>query len=171
MSDYVVESGTSARARARRRRAAVTLLVLVALLFGAFWYAYSYFRSDAGKATATSCPTVTATKVVAVTVNVYNATGRTGLAATTAEALKKRGFTIGTVANDPLKKSISGSAEVRYGPKGASVAPQVVALVPKPASVVDKRTTADVDLVLGEGYQALSPAPKTATPTTSATCG
>ncbi|WP_410537473.1 LytR C-terminal domain-containing protein [Streptomyces sp. KL2] len=40
-------------------------------------------------------------KPSAVTVNVYNATTRSGLARKTADALEKRGFTIGEVANAP----------------------------------------------------------------------
>ena len=90
MSDYVVESGASARARARRRRAAITLLAVLLVLFGAFWYAYSYYRNPPAAAATPTATCTTAKQPAKVTVNVYNATGRDGLAASTAEELKAR---------------------------------------------------------------------------------
>ncbi len=56
-----------------------------------------------------------------VTVNVYNATAKAGLAGRTAEELKKRGFTIGKVGNAPaeLDKKVPGTAQVIAGPAGA----------------------------------------------------
>ena len=57
-----------------------------------------------------------------VKVNVYNATKHRGLARSTSVELAARGFAIGTVANDPLNKLIVGTAEIRYGSKGASQA-------------------------------------------------
>ncbi len=53
-----------------------------------------------------------------ITVNVYNATNRKGLAKSTSGDLVARGFIAGKVANDPLKKTIAGSAEIRYGTRG-----------------------------------------------------
>jgi hypothetical protein len=165
VSDYVVESGASARARARRRRALITLLVVVLILFGAFWFAYSYWKKPPAPS-AGSTPTCQIVKTVAkpVKINVYNATTRTGLAASTAEALKLRGYVIGTVANDPLKKSIKASAEIRYGKAGVTVAGPVLGLVARPTKVVDKRKDTSVDFVLGNGFKALTPVP-TATST------
>jgi len=170
---YVVESASSRRAR-HRRRTAITLLVVVAMLAGAFYVASSYFRRPNLTAGASGCPTSTVTgatkaktpaKPVArapspsqVTVNVYNATSRSGLAGDTARTVKTRGFVVGTVANDPLKKSIAGSGELRYGKGGAAAAAVVKTLLPSARSVVDGRGDASVDLVLGDAYKALNPA-------------
>jgi type 1 fimbria pilin len=163
---YVVESGASRGRRERRRRALITLAIVALMLFFAFWYAYSYYRSDRAKPAAVPTPTCTTTAPIApksVTVNVYNSTERNGLAAKTAADVKKRGFTVRTVANDPLNKKVAGSAEVRYGTAGKDKANLVLALVKGAKAVPDKRTDATVDLVLGAKYTALAPPPKAAT--------
>ncbi len=169
---YVVESGSSAARRSRRRRAGITLLLVALLLFFAFWYAYSYYRGDPaeGANRPTPCATASTTAPAAVTpqqtiVNVYNATSRSGLAAKTAAAVRKRGFVVEDVANDPLKKSVKGTAEVRFGPKGASRAKLVVSQVAGSKGVKDKRKDDSVDLVLGAKFTTLAPLP---TPTTTA---
>jgi hypothetical protein len=92
----------------------------------------------------------------AITVNVYNATTRTGLALSTSLELAARGFRTGHVANDPAKKIIAASAEIRYGPKGALAAKIVAAQVIGAVLVPDHRTDATVDFVLGEGFAALA---------------
>lgn len=147
------------RLRSRRRRAAITLGVVVALLLGAFWYAYSYVRGATGSTPTPSATCTTAPPAAtAVTVNVYNGTSRSGLAATTAEQVKKRGFTVAKVANDPLKRSPKGTAEIRFGKSGAKQAAQVAALVAGSTKVQDSRKNATVDLVLGAKFTSLVPA-------------
>jgi hypothetical protein len=171
---YVVESGASLARRARRRRALITLGVVTLMLFFAFWYAYSYYQgSDKAKAAPTpSCTaTSTARTPAQVTVNVYNATDRTGLAAKTAADVRKRGFKISTVSNDPLQKDVTGVAEVRYGPTGRESAKLVLTLVKGAKAVKDSRTDSSVDLVLGAKFTALTAPPKKpATPSTTPTC-
>jgi hypothetical protein len=166
-----VDPEPSPSRRVRRRRAMVTLAVVAALLFGSFWYAYSYYRADsqAKASEAPTCPRPTAAPKgpapADVSVNVYNATSRTGLAARTATELRKRGFKVATVANDPLRADVRGVAQVRHGPGGTAGAAVVLPLVKGAARVQDSRTDATVDLVLGERFTALAPAP--AQPTTS----
>lgn len=177
---YVVESASSRRAR-RRRRTAITLLVVVAMLAGAFYVASSYIdRKQSASAAPTptaSCTTsgtakagakatakpkaATAPKPSQITVNVYNATSRTGLAGTTAKDVRTRGFVVGTIANDPLGKSVTGTGEIRYGKNGAAAASVVKAMLPAAAMVLDARADASVDLVLGDKYSTLA-APSTA---------
>lgn len=160
---YVVESGASSSRRSRRRRALITLVVVALMLFFAFWYAYSYYRSSSSARQGT--PAATCTSSVAptparITVNVYNATERNGLAAKTATEVRKRGFKVSTVSNDPLARQVAGTAEVRYGKSGAPASKLVVALVKGAKAVQDARVDGSVDLVLGEKFTSLTPAPK-----------
>ena len=157
---YIVESGASTSRRSRRRRAVITLLLVALMLFFAFWYAYSYYRASGRPAAATvpactAAPAAAAPKPANITVNVYNATDRNGLAAGTATQLRARGFVVATVANDPLQRTVAGAAEVRYGASGAAKAKVVLALVKGSKGVKDARTDASVDLVLGERFTAL----------------
>lgn len=90
------------------------------------------------------------------TLNVYNSTTRHGLAANTASQLKARGFVIGQVTNDPLKSTLSISAQVRGGKASAAELRQVAAEVPGAQIQTDGRNDPSVDLVLGSGFTALA---------------
>ena len=176
---------TELRHRHQQRRATTTILVVLLLLFFAFWYAFSYYRasterSAAAPKTATCRPYDPKVAAPAnTTVNVYNATSKEGLAGRTATELRRRGFTVGKVANDPLGRSVK-AAEVRFGPGGKSRAELVAPLGGKGTTkVADKRKDTTVDLVLGAGFTTLAPSPKpsglpmcappSATPKTSTT--
>ncbi len=153
------------RHRQQQRRTTTTILMVILMLFFAFWYAYSYYRSSTGEAAprspGSSCrpfdpkvPTAANT-----TVNVYNATTKNGLASRTATELRRRGFTVGEVSNDPLKRKVA-AAEIRFGPAGKSRAQLLVPLGGKGTTqVADKRKDASVDLVLGATFASLAPAP------------
>ena len=163
MSDYVYESGLSTKRR-RQRRTAVTLLLTTLFLFGAFWWAWSYIRDDGEAPPATSQPTTDVGQCGdndprTVTLNVYNASSRSGLAGTVADELRDRGFTIGEVANDPLGASFSAPAQVRYGEPGRQQAAMLRGIVEDEQVVRDERTTTDLDLVLGPNYVELNPEP------------
>ncbi|MER6062005.1 LytR C-terminal domain-containing protein [Streptomyces sp. NPDC001792] len=115
-----------------------------------------------------------------ITVNVYNATERTGLAKSTADELKKRGFKIGDVGNAPgeFDKKVK-SAGILLGPAAArNTSLQVLAAQLAGAEQrTDARKGADLDLILGDGFKGLdkpaaaeqaltrlsAPAPKAAT--------
>ncbi|WP_280723288.1 LytR C-terminal domain-containing protein [Kitasatospora sp. MAA4] len=92
-----------------------------------------------------------------VTVNVYNATDKAGLAARTADELKKRGFTVGKVGNAPsaLDKKLPGTAELIAGPAGIGAATLLGSQVAGAASMADARTDGSVDFVVGDAYTAL----------------
>ncbi|MEO7745478.1 MAG: LytR C-terminal domain-containing protein [Actinomycetota bacterium] len=94
-----------------------------------------------------------------VKVNVYNATGRAGLAAATADRLRARRFAVGDVANDPKRSKVTGSALIRYGRKGSAGAKLVATQVAGATLKADKRTDAVVDLVLGPTFSTLTPVP------------
>jgi hypothetical protein len=109
------------------------------------------------------CVTVTVTpgaglpSPAQVTTNVYNATDRAGLAASTAEELQVRGFLIGTIDNDPLAKTITGVAEIRHGPSGEQAARLMAFYLPGAELVDDGRTDATIDAVLGAAYTSVAP--------------
>jgi len=162
--DHLQESGASIHRRRRRRRAAITLTLVAILLLGTFGWAAAYFQGWVGSRVpkplaSPSCPAVTPVKALtprAVTVNVYNATNREGLAASVAKLLRTQGFKVAAVENDPLRTPIAGVGEVRHGPAGAAAATLAAARLSGARIVLDKRTDATVDVVLGNTFRALS---------------
>ena len=148
----------------RRRGSAVWVLVLVLVLAGAGFGAWRYLDLGADDDVATprvSCPPTepppTVVPAAQVNVNVYNATERRGLASAVAAQLKKRGFKVGKVSNDPLKRTVTGLAEVRSSTTGADAARTVVAQVGQVVLVPDQRKDASIDLVLGATFKRLVP--------------
>jgi hypothetical protein len=147
----------------------VVLLVVLALAAGVWWWQRPGDDTVAA-APRPSCPAPspapTVVPVSAVKVNVYNATDRRGLASSVAAQLRKRGFTVRTVDNDPLKRTVTGAAEVRSSALGRDAARTVTAQV-APAgqvgaaaevtAVPDQRKDASVDLVLGAAWKGLRP--------------
>ena len=180
----VPSGGPRASARHRRQQSPVVAIVLVVIgmviLFGAGYGLSRIIQgsgaSDAGGSTETTatstssaspepepCVTVTVTpgaglpSPAQVTTNVYNATDRTGLAASTAEELQVRGFLIGVVDNDPLAKTITAVAEIRHGPSGEQAARLMAFYLPGAELVDDGRKDATIDTVLGAAYTAVAP--------------
>lgn len=107
---------------------------------------------------AASAPPKALPKPSKIKVNVYNATPRGGLAKSTADELKKRGFTIGKVGNAPaaFDKKVPGTALLlgSAGTPDASfsvLGTQVKGVTHK----TDARKTGDVDLIIGTGFKAL----------------
>lgn len=98
----------------------------------------------------------------AVTVNVYNATRRTGLAQRTADQLAERGFTIGEVDNAP--EELDGNVEAPGLLLATSAAAESGAVAAVGAWVEGAETgdptgergaPMEVDLVLGDGFDGL----------------
>ena len=167
--EYLKESAVSIQLR--RRRATVTLTVVALLMLVAFVYAAAYFqgwganRSAPSPLPSPSCSGTAPAKALtesAVTINVYNATDRAGLAASVAKSLRTQGFKVAKVANDPLGKSVGGVGEVRRGPAGAAGATLAAARLSGAKIVRDDRTSDTVDLVLGRKFTALTARPKAA---------
>ncbi|MEU3606559.1 LytR C-terminal domain-containing protein [Streptomyces sp. NPDC035033] len=112
------------------------------------------------KPSPSPAPAAKLPKPAQVTVNVYNATPRSGLAKATADELKKRGFTIGKVGNAPAAydKKVAGSGLLLGAPAAAKGAFAVLGTqLAGTTTKVDARTTADVDLIIGTAFKALSP--------------
>ena len=180
----IPSTGPRPSSRHRRRRSPAVSIVLVVVgmvvLFAAGFGLSVIIRGASGGAdgggggtspapTSTStdtplpCVTVTVTPGAGlptpsqVTTNVYNATDRTGLAATSAEELQKRGFIIGTIDNDPLGRAVSAPAEIRHGPSGLAAAQLMSFYIPGALLVSDGRTDATIDTVLGQAFTAVAP--------------
>ncbi|WP_227025899.1 LytR C-terminal domain-containing protein [Streptomyces fodineus] len=94
-----------------------------------------------------------------ITVNVYNATARTGLAKDTADALKKRGFKIGNVGNasGQFDKKVKG-AGILLGPASAlnTSLPVLGTQLADAGRRTDGRKGSDLDLVLGDAFKGLA---------------
>lgn len=156
-----------ARFRVRRqRRSTVVVIVVLLSLAGAFYYASSYFRATAPKpGPCTTVAPASPLEPADVSLNVFNATNRNGLASAAAKTAIARGFQVKAVGNDPKDASIKQTAQIRFGPKGAASAKLVARHVPGSVQVNDKRTTDTVDLVLGNAWKAFGAPPAVATPT------
>ncbi len=97
-----------------------------------------------------------------ITVNVYNATPRGGLAKAAADELKKRGFRIGKVGNAAASydKKVRNSGVLLGSQTAVRGSFQVLGTQLKGATTrTDTRRTADVDLILGTAYTTLTPKP------------
>ncbi|MEV7993220.1 LytR C-terminal domain-containing protein [Streptomyces sp. NPDC086077] len=99
----------------------------------------------------------------AVTVNVLNATTRSGLAKKTADELKKRGFRIGEVGNAPKQwdKKVKGTG-LLIGPTSAlnTALPVLATQLPGAERSADRaRKGVAVDLIIGNGFKELAKKP------------
>ncbi|MFB7735148.1 LytR C-terminal domain-containing protein [Streptomyces sp. NPDC056112] len=94
-----------------------------------------------------------------ITVNVLNATPRSGLAKQTADELKKRGFRIGQVGNatGQFDKKVKG-AGLLLGPASSlnTSLPVLATQLAGAESRTDTRKGTDVDLIIGTGFKALT---------------
>jgi hypothetical protein len=170
--------------RMRRRRPRGRLVVLavasVAVLGGIGWgtlQLIDIFTGDGDQASAAgpksgcatkASPSASATadltaglpKPGQITVNVFNATPRSGLAKQTADELKKRGFKIGDVGNasKEFDKKVKGTG-ILLGP--ASSLNTALPVLATQLTAAERRTDAarkgtDVDLILGDGFKELT---------------
>ncbi len=160
--EQLTEEAAARRHHWRRIRTSVTLLVLIGVVIGAAWYSWANLVEDdesaagsTGQPCAPGQPTA-APAPAEVQVNVYNSTDRSGLASAVARLVRERGFVVVDVDNDPMERSITGTAEVRSRADDQAAAELVATLVPGAVYVPDERTEATIDLVLGDAFEALS---------------
>lgn len=114
----------------------------------------------ASKVTASpSAPTATLPKPGQITVNVFNATKRGGLAKKTADELKKRGFRIGDVGNATAAydKKVK-STGLLLGPASAlkTSLPVLGTQLAAAETRTDARKGAEVDLIIGSAFKSLN---------------
>lgn len=158
------------RRRSRARRpvwgiVGVVILGTVALLavaLGLVWFLSS--ANDAETEAAPSplpCATTLITPIEtlpaaeSVVVNVFNSTDRAGLAAQTADELRAAGYDVKKVGNAKGAATVAGSAELRFGPKGARAAERLQFLIPGAVLVPIDRANKRVDVVLGTAFTGL----------------
>lgn len=162
---YVRTAGMSTAARRRRRRAALVLSALVLLLIAVAGYAVAYYQGwlpqdeaggDTDQVTATA--EVPSLAPADVTVNVYNASGASGIARQTAEALGSHGFDIDAVANAPAGTQTPEVAEIRYGPQSLAKAELLASHVSGAVLVEDTREIDEIDLYIGTDFVEVEPA-------------
>ncbi|MGQ4514798.1 LytR C-terminal domain-containing protein [Streptomyces sp. DW26H14] len=154
----------------RRGRAAFLVVVAVVVLGLVGWGTQQLihvFSGGADKAVAvkkpdcktSTTPVKTLPKPGQITVNVYNATPRSGLAQQTADELKKRGFVIGKVGNASAAydKKVPGAAVLLGGAGSANGTLSVLGTQLKGATPkTDGRTGKDVDLIIGTAFHSLT---------------
>lgn len=102
------------------------------------------------------------------TVNVMNATGRTGVAAQVAAGLTLRGFTVDGISNAPESWYVTQPAVVRHGPAGLDQALLTAAQVPGAKLFADTRAGTSVDVVVGLAHESLGPRQPAVEPASSA---
>lgn len=90
-----------------------------------------------------------------VRVNIFNGTLTPGLAGTTAQVLRARGFVIREVGNAPGKRQVAPVAEILYGPKGKASAQLLEFYFPGAVLIPDGRSRRVVDVVLGAQFNAV----------------
>ncbi|MFF0779096.1 LytR C-terminal domain-containing protein [Streptomyces sp. NPDC003720] len=173
---YRITGGKYPRMRPPRRRgrlvaAAVASVAALGLIgWGTLQLIDVFTGGDKSAAAGTKaeCPVAKASAAPAralpeprtITVNVYNATTRSGLAKATADELKKRGFKIGDVGNAPKEydKKVKG-AGVLLGPATALDTSLPVLATQLPGA--ERRTEAGrkgagLDLIIGDKFGSLA---------------
>ncbi|MDO5726489.1 MAG: LytR C-terminal domain-containing protein [Bowdeniella nasicola] len=101
------------------------------------------------------CPPAESTPVApdSMTINVFNGTNRTGLAAEMQKQLEALGFVIGDVGN--FDAGYNGTALIRVGADQIAAGYTLSRLFDNPLVVFDDRETPNIDLILGEDYETL----------------
>ncbi len=179
---YRITGDKYPRMRPPRRRGRLVVVVVAcgAVLGVAGWgtlQLIDVFTGGGGTASAAGSKTACSTKAspagttagkspaalpkpAQITVNVFNATTRSGLAKTTADVLKKRGFKIGEVGNasKAYDKKVTGTG-ILLGP-AASLNTSLPVLATQ-LTAAERRTDAartgpTIDLIIGNGFKSLT---------------
>ncbi|CAM5501240.1 membrane protein [Streptomyces avidinii] len=180
---YRVTGAAYPRMSRPRRRRRIVLLVLgsvigLALIGYGAMQLIDVFRGDTGKrnaaaaakdcatpapkagaAAASAAPQVALPQPGQITVNVYNATPRAGLAKAVGDELKKRGFAIGKVGNAPadFDKKVPDAGILVGSPQTDKAAFSVLGTNLAGAThQTDTRESADIDLILGDAFKDLT---------------
>ncbi|MCY0938298.1 LytR C-terminal domain-containing protein [Streptomyces sp. H34-S4] len=179
---YKVTGAAYPRMSRPRRRRRIVLMVLGSII-GLALIAYGavqlidVFGGDADKrktaaakncatpapkagSTAAAAPKVALPPPGGITVNVYNATPRAGLAKAVGDELKNRGFIIGKVGNAPadFDKKVPGAGILVGSPQTDKAAFSVLGTnLAGATQQTDTRESTDIDLILGDAFKELTP--------------
>lgn len=159
--------------RRRRIRQRLTLAVITLLVVGAGLVAAGMYSGVIGAATEadplpTCAPAPRRPAALAprqVQVQVFNGSGRRGLAAATAASLRAHTFVVTKVANAPAR--VTSPAVVRYGAPGKAAATLLATYLPGAQLVQDGRDSTVVDLVVGRQFTAVRTKPAATKPATT----
>lgn len=151
---------TSSMAR-RPMPALVALLALLGLTAIVWW---RVLHRDSGSSAGTPCSSssssarITLPAPAAITVQVLNATNRTGIAAKARTALAADGFNLPAQAGNDTKYrgKVTSTAQIRYGPKGKSGAMLLRYYFPGAQLVPGTTTSATVVVSIGAKYHAVA---------------
>ncbi|MEU8777471.1 LytR C-terminal domain-containing protein [Streptomyces sp. NPDC048606] len=111
-------------------------------------------------ASASASPAAALPQPGQITVNVYNATPRAGLAKAVGDELRNRGFAVGQVGNAPadFDKKVPGPGILLGSPRTDKAAYSVLATqLDGVTQQTDAREGADIDLILGDAFKELKP--------------
>jgi hypothetical protein len=143
----------------RRPLPAVIALAALLLLAAIVWW--RVLNRDSGDAAA-GCPTQPAPAASTlpapslVTVQVLNATKRSGIAEKARSALVDAGFNSpDAAANDKPKTHVRGVAQIRYGSAGEGGAKLLLFYLPKAKLVTTEAKSATVVVSLGKRYKGI----------------
>lgn len=161
---FVEQDDTDGRARKRRRILhGVVLGLLVVLIAAAIVVALAVINgqiriptADRSQAAVSQCPDATYDYVPheKIKLNVYNSTGRPGLARTVADEFLARKFVVGAVGN--AQSGYRGVALVVSGAAGQSAAFSVQRNLPGSDYVQDGRNDSSVDVILTGDFKDLT---------------
>ncbi|HEY3511985.1 MULTISPECIES: LytR C-terminal domain-containing protein [Kribbella] len=136
-----------------RWRTPITMVILLGILAGGGWWGWKSLMSSSADPTCTE-QKLTNNRLLPkqVVLNVYNGGARAGSAGRVADVLKKRGFNIDKIANEP-----KGDKTQVVALRGASATAPEMLLVAgqlnqKAEMIGDGRTDHTVDLVIGAGF-------------------
>ncbi|ONI67483.1 hypothetical protein BWI15_30645 [Kribbella sp. ALI-6-A] len=162
--------------RSHRRlhwRTPITMVVLLGILFGGFWWGWNSLTNSSAEQNCVEQKLPNNRLVPKqVVLNIYNGGARAGSAARIGEELKKRGFNVGKIANEPKGDKID-VVEVRGATTdGPEVKLALGQLNQKAKTVADARPDHTVDIVLGIGFTKLNAkgVPSIAVPADTVVC-
>lgn len=153
--------------RPRRRihwQTPITLVVLIGLLAGGAWWGWNSLTKSTAEPVCEmqQLPNGKLTPKQ-VEVNIYNAGAKDGTARATADVLRKRGFLIGRITNEPGGQKVNGVVV-----RGSAANPQAqllqLQMLQRAPIVVDQRTDPSVDVLVGKGFTGLNPKYATSVP-------
>lgn len=145
------------RAAQRRRRRLIAFVTLPGIVVGTAGVSTAYAQGWMTPPTRTTCQgqVVKAPAKNTFTLNILNATYRTGTAGVVATRAAKQDFHVGTVGNDEQLRTIRGAGEIRFAPDALDAALLVQKQLVPGGRLLPSDDVAphQVDLVLGKDYR------------------